>query len=49
MNLLRLALLSLLAALALPAGLGAQSGAALDYRLDASASEVTARVGFFGL
>lgn len=49
MKLLRLALLSLLAAFTLPASLGAQSSAALDYRLDASASEVTARVPFFGL
>jgi len=51
MDLLRLTLLSLLAALflALPGSLDAQSGAALEYRLDASASEVSARVPFFGL
>lgn len=51
MDLLRLTLLSLIAALflSLPGSLGAQSGAALEYRLDASASEVSARVPFFGL
>ena len=53
MDALRLTLLSLLAAfaLALPGSLGAQAGvgSALNYRLDASASNVSARVPFLGL
>ena len=50
-HLTRLTLLPLLAAflLALPGSLFAQAGAALDYRLDASNSDVSARVPFFGL
>lgn len=44
----RLILLWLLA-FTLPAGLGAQSDAPLNYRLDAGNSDVTARVPFFGL
>ena len=50
-HLARLTLLSLLAALflALPGSLGAQGAAALDYRLDANSSDVSARVPFFGL
>ncbi|MEP3421756.1 MAG: YceI family protein [Erythrobacter sp.] len=44
-----LAILALFA-LTIPVGLGAQSGGdALNYRLDASNSNVTARVPFFGL
>lgn len=48
---LRLTLLALFAlfALALPASLGAQGAGTLNYRLDASASNVSARVPFFGL
>jgi len=45
---LRLIALSILV-LITPAGVGAQSGAPLNYRLDASASNVSARVPFFGL
>ncbi len=48
LRLFRLIALSLLA-LTMPAGVGAQSGAPLNYRLDASASNVSARVPFFGL
>ncbi len=44
----RLVLLWLLA-ITLPVGVGAQSDAPLNYRLDASASDVSARVPFFGL
>ncbi len=43
-----LAIVALLA-LTLPAGIGAQSDAPLNYRLDASASDVNARVAFFGV
>ncbi len=45
---LRLMLAALLA-LALPTGLGASAEATLNYRLDANASQVSARVPFFGL
>ena len=38
-----------LAALALPFGVHAQGSGTLNYRLDASASDVSARVPFFGL
>ena len=48
MAILRLIFATLLA-LTLPTGLGAQSDAPLSYRLDATASEVSARVPFFGL
>ena len=43
-----LAIVALLA-IASPTGVGAQSDAPLNYRLDASASDVEARVAFFGL
>ncbi len=38
-----------LVAIAMPSAIGAQSDAPLNYRLDASASDVKARVAFFGL
>lgn len=51
MIMVRPALTRLFAALALliPAALLAQSSSALDYRLDAGASNVSAKVAFFGL
>ena len=47
-RLIRLAVIALLA-MAMPYGLSAQVSDALSYRLDADASEVSARVPFFGL
>lgn len=51
LNLIRLTLLALLSlTLALPVSIGAQgSPGQIDYRLDASSSDVTARVPFFGI
>ena len=51
MQILRLTILPLFALLILtrPGDVGAQRQSALDYELDESASQVTARVSFFGL
>jgi len=51
MQLLRLTILPLCALLFLiaPDNVGAQAGGSLDYELEESASQVTARVSFFGL